>query len=108
MKITTLHNLDIGEATDIIKKIQNGEKLPAIHCVDMGEYIKAIEGTHRLLAYKIADVEPNIIMVDYEENKDTPINDIIKDTDGDNDFSKDDTLGEILESYETVGEDLEF
>jgi len=107
MIIRTLHSLedDIQEMVDTLK---SGKELPPIHCVDMGEYIKAIEGTHRLLAYQIAGKTPKIIMIDYDENKDKSILDIIRNTDGENNFIEDDTLEDVLNRFETVGVDLEF
>lgn len=107
MIIRTLHSLE-DDIQKMVETLETGKELPAVHCVDMGEYIKAIEGTHRLLAYQIAGKTPNIIMIDYEENKDKSILDIIGDTDGDNNFIAIDTLEDVLNRFETVGVDLEF
>ena len=107
MRIRTLHDLE-DDIQEMVNALYAGKELPPIHCVDMGEYTKAIEGTHRLLAYQIANKVPNIIMVDYEENKDKSILEIIGDTDGDSNFTPYDTLAEVLDKFETVGVDLEF
>jgi len=107
MRITTLHDLE-KDVQDMVDALNAGKELPAIHCVDMGESIKAIEGTHRLLAYHITGKTPKIIMVDYEENKDKSILELIGDTDGDNNFIEDDTLEDILNRFDTAGVDLEF
>jgi hypothetical protein len=107
MRVRTLHDIEIEEVREMVRSLEAGKSLPVVHCVDMGEYIKALEGTHRLLAYLITGKEPEIEMIDYEENKDKPINDIIGDTDGDNDFDFY-TLEEFIERFETTGDDLKF
>lgn len=110
-KIRTLHGIEIvkmGKVKKLIRDLQNGKKLPVIRCVDMGEYIKALEGTHRLLAYHIAGIEPSIEISNYDDVKNISIKNIIDETDGENDFSLGDTVSEVLERYETVGEDLDF
>lgn len=107
MKITTLHDLD-DDVQDMVNTLLGGKSLPPIHCVNMGEYTKALEGTHRLLAYHIAGKTPEIIIINYDENKDKSILEIIGDSDGDNNFIRDDTLADVVSRFETAGIILEF
>ena len=99
MIIRTLHAIP-DDIQGYINVLLAGRPLPAIHIVDVGDGIwQALEGTHRLAAYKLAGKQPIIIEVDFEENKDTPIIDIIGKTDGDNDIDPDMTLAEYVDKY---------
>ena len=99
MIIRTLHAIP-DEIQGYVNVLLAGKTLPAIHIVAVGDGIwQALEGTHRLAACKLTGKQPITIEVDFERDKDTPILDIIGETDGDNDIDPDMTLAEYVEKY---------
>ena len=92
----------------MVKALKMGRRLPIVHCVKIDGRIKALEGTRRLHAYCIVKNKPRIKIIDYFENKDTPILDIIDYTDGLNKFTKEDTVESVLGTQGHSGVFLEF
>ena len=87
-------------------KITRKTKFPPIHVVWMGEFYKALEGTHRIAASSFLGLQLQFLEVDFEKNKNEEIYTIIKETDGDSDVSTEETLEEFLTHFECCGEDF--
>lgn len=70
MKVRTPHGIEQTDKQVIdgmVNTLANGGTLPVIHAVLSDGVLCALDGTHRIQAYHIAGITPDIDVVDYDD-----------------------------------------